>query len=157
MARKKARTRRPRRRAEPKRKTATRRKTATKRKTTKKAGAKTHQPAAKRRRRATRDLLGPPPAEATLLRDDREVVAARRLSGYTGTGPALSGGDVDADWARAASVGEEAVGGSVATPDQDVVDDLGEALGVPRAPDEPFKPSQEILEARDARRSRQEG
>jgi hypothetical protein len=36
----------------------------------------------------------------------------------------------------APDVGEEAVGGSVATPDQDRVDDIGNALGVPRAPDE---------------------
>ena len=46
----------------------------------------------------------------------------------------LTGGDVDADWRTAAANGEEAVGGSVATPDQDVVDELGEALGVARAP-----------------------
>ncbi len=47
-----------------------------------------------------------------------------------GSGPLLSGGDVDADWKRADSIGEEAVGGSVATPDQDVVDEIGRALGV---------------------------
>ena len=81
---------------------------------------------------------------------EREAVEERRL--YTSTSPELPGGDVDADWQRAASVGEEAVGGSAATPDQDVVDELGDALGVPRAPDEPFKTSQEILESRDAKR-----
>jgi uncharacterized protein DUF6335 len=40
-------------------------------------------------------------------------------AGQPGAGPRLSGGDVDADWQRAESTGEEAVGGSVATPDQD--------------------------------------
>jgi hypothetical protein len=110
-----------------------------------------------KRRRPTRDLLGPPPAEATVLRGDRARAVDARLREHTSTGPELTGGDVDADWERAASVGEEAVGGSVATPDQDVVDELGEALGVPRAPDEPVKTSQEILEARDARRILQEG
>ena len=61
----------------------------------------------------------------------------------------LAGGDVDADWRRADGVGEEAPGGTVATPDQNVVDDLGDALGVPRAPDEEFPSSAEILEDRD--------
>ena len=46
------------------------------------------------------------------------------------TGPAASAGDMDADWQRAQSSGEEAVGGSVSTPDQDRVDDIGHALGV---------------------------
>jgi hypothetical protein len=32
------------------------------------------------------------------------------------------------------------------------VDDLGDALGVPRAPDEEVRTSQEILEARDRNR-----
>ncbi len=61
----------------------------------------------------------------------------------------LSGGDVDVDCQRAASSGEEAVGGSVATPDQDVVDEIGRALGVAQEPDAPVTTSAEILEARD--------
>jgi hypothetical protein len=65
------------------------------------------------------------------------------------TESALSGGDVDADWQRAASSGEEAVGGSVATPDQDVVDEIGRALGVEQGPDAPVTTSGEILQARD--------
>ena len=70
------------------------------------------------------------------------------------TSPRLTGGDVDADWLTAHSVGEEAVGGSVATPDQDIVDSLGEALGVPQEPDAPVRTSSEILEERDAHRWR---
>ena len=50
------------------------------------------------------------------------------LSKYSGASPADTGGDVDADWQRSQSVGEEAVGGTVATPDQDVVDDLARPL-----------------------------
>ncbi len=64
-------------------------------------------------------------------------------------GVELCGGDVDADWQRAASSGEEAVGGSAATPDQDVVDEIGHALGVEQAPDAPVTTSGEILRARD--------
>ncbi len=109
----------------------------------------------KRRRRLTEgELQGPPPREATILRTDREREAATRIAEQRATSPKLTGGDVDADWPRAASVGEEAVGGSVATPDQSVVDDLGEALGVPRSPDAPVRSSEEILKERDARRHR---
>jgi hypothetical protein len=151
MARKKTGARRPRRRAatkvEPKRKTTSRKATKKARKTTRRRA-----PA----RRASDALLGPPPAEALLIRGDRERAEEALLRGEPGANPRLTGGDVDADWRRAASTGEEAVGGSVATPDQDVVDELGEALGVPRGPEEPFRPSSELLEARDARRSRQE-
>jgi hypothetical protein len=64
-------------------------------------------------------------------------------------GPELTGGDVDADWARAESSGEEAVGGSVATPDQDVVDELGRALGVEQGPEAEVVTSDEILRRRD--------
>jgi hypothetical protein len=67
---------------------------------------------------------------------------------HSEAGPTLSGGDVDADWQRAASSGEEAVGGSVATPDQDVVDEIGEALGVPQPDEVPLHTSEELLEAR---------
>ncbi len=70
------------------------------------------------------------------------------------TSPLLTGGDVDADWLTAHSVGEEAVGGSVATPDQDIVDALGEALGVPQEPDAEVRTSNEILSERDADRWR---
>jgi hypothetical protein len=77
------------------------------------------------------------------------VELLRELEANPGTGPKLTGGDVDADWQRAASSGEEAVGGSVATPDQDVVDDIGRALGVPQAPDAEVRTSEEILRDRD--------
>ncbi len=68
---------------------------------------------------------------------------------HTETGPPLTGGDLDADWQRAYSSGEEAVGGSVATPDQDVVDEIGRALGVEQAADAPVRTSSEILRERD--------
>jgi hypothetical protein len=111
-----------------------------------------------KRRAAKREeeLQGPPPREATVIRSDSERVAEEELAEHTASSPKLSGGDVDADWQRAASVGEEAVGGTVATPDQSVVDELGDALGVPRAPDEEVRTSQEILEGRDRYRWEQE-
>ena len=71
---------------------------------------------------------------------------------HRGTSPALSGGDVDADWMGSEGAGEETVGGSVATPDQDVVDEIGRALGVEQAPDEQVRSSEEILRERTQHR-----
>jgi len=51
----------------------------------------------------------------------------------------LSGGDVDARWDQAESGGEEAVGGSAPTPDQDEVDEIGKAAGVTYEEGEPLR------------------
>jgi uncharacterized protein DUF6335 len=85
--------------------------------------------------------------------EDRGETGAlvRELNEYTATGPAVSAGDIDADWQRAESSGEETTGGSVATPDQDVVDEIGHALGVEQASQAPVRSSEEILEDRDRR------
>ena len=64
----------------------------------------------------------------------------------------LTGGDVDVDEQRAGDAGEEAVGGSVATPDQDIVDKLGRALGVEQGLDDEVRTSGEILRERDRHR-----
>ncbi len=61
-----------------------------------------------------------------------------RLDQQTNQSPALSGGDVDAAWDRADMSGEETVGGSVATPDQDRVDAIGTAAGLTYQDDEPL-------------------
>jgi hypothetical protein len=110
----------------------------------------------KKKRAPTPDLEGPPARETVWMPSDRERAAEEELREHTASSPELTGGDVDADWKRADSVGEEAPGGTVATPDQDVVDELGRALGVARGPDEEFRPSAEILQDRDANRGRQE-
>ena len=55
----------------------------------------------------------------------------------------------DADWKGADAIGDEAVGGSVATPDKDVVDEIGEALGVAQDPEAEVTTSEEILRRRD--------
>jgi hypothetical protein len=69
----------------------------------------------------------------------------------------LTGGDIDADWMRAGDVGDEAVGGSAATPDQDIVDEIGRALGVEQESDAEVWTSREILRERDRHRWEQEG
>jgi hypothetical protein len=55
------------------------------------------------------------------------------------TSPLLSGGDVDARWDEAESAGDESVGGSTLTPDQDVVDEIGAAVGITYQEGEPLR------------------
>src|SRR5438105_15020558 len=64
---------------------------------------------------------------------------AERLREHTDTNPILSGGDIDARWEDADSTGDEAVAGSIATPGQDNVQEIGEALGVTYEDNEPLK------------------
>lgn len=53
----------------------------------------------------------------------------RKLREHHEESPAVTAGDVDAAWDRS-DVGEESPGGTVATPDQDIVEEVGEALGL---------------------------
>lgn len=74
------------------------------------------------------------------LRDERRE--------YTETSPELTGGDIDAYWEDADAVGDEAVGGTVPTPDQNVTEELGAAVGL-EMDDAAFLRTNEILEERD--------
>jgi hypothetical protein len=74
-----------------------------------------------------------------------------KLNEHNFLDPALSGGDVDAAWEDSTVAGEESVGGSAPTPDQDNVDELGEAAGISYRDDEPLDSDRKILE-RDRRR-----
>lgn len=60
------------------------------------------------------------------------------LDEHNSLSPGISGGDIDASWQTANIAGEETVGGSSPTPDQDVVDELGEAAGLTYKDDEPL-------------------
>jgi len=60
--------------------------------------------------------------------------------------PEISGGDLDASWQTANAAGEETVGGSAPTPDQDVVDELGAAAGLIYEDDEPLDSDAKILD-----------
>jgi Family of unknown function (DUF6335) len=93
----------------------------------------------------------PRPRRRPVVVEERQDLEppADPLARQAGTGPRLSAGDVDADWKRAESTGEETVGGSVATPDQDIVDEIGRALGVEHDADAPVHTSDEILRTRD--------
>jgi hypothetical protein len=62
----------------------------------------------------------------------------RKLKDYTDRGPELSGGDIDAEWERA-DIGEECVSGDNPTPDQSVVQDIGDALGETQDDEKPLQ------------------
>ena len=86
-----------------------------------------------------------------------EVIAlAEDIAEHPEGGPVLTGGDVDADWRGASMVGDEAVGGSVSTPDQDVVDEIGRALGVEQGLDAEVTAVEDVVTGRDRHRWRLE-
>lgn len=70
---------------------------------------------------------------------------------HTEGGSALTGGDVDTDWGEAYASGEETPGGDMPTPDQDVVEEIGRALGVEYEDSEELKGAEKI-EQRDKHR-----
>lgn len=74
----------------------------------------------------------------------------RELREHHSRTPKLSAGDLDADWARA-DIGDETVGGSAPTPDQDIVEELGEAVGLTYEDNEPLHTAEKV-EERDRRR-----
>lgn len=94
------------------------------------------------------------PSPPSTLDLDRSASAARtgraeyeeRLRLHTSTGPAMTGGDVDANWEDAETVGDEAPGGDSPTPDQDIVDEIGKALGVEYDDDEELQGGNELTE-----------
>jgi Family of unknown function (DUF6335) len=88
-------------------------------------------------------------SEASRLVGGRQQLI-EELRDHHSTSPALSGGDLDAAWDQA-DAGEETVGGSNPTPDQDIVDDLGRAVGITYEDDEPLHTT-EKLEERDRHR-----
>jgi len=114
---------------------------------TKRAPAPARRAKSRPRKRTTATRRGREGAEDK----GRTVALLRDVIEHHETGPAASAGDVDADWQRAQSSGEEAAGGSVSTPDQDRVDEIGHALGVEQPSTAPLRTSEEILGDRDRR------
>jgi len=90
------------------------------------------------------DLLPMPPSSLDL---DRTASSARtgrreldeRYRDHPEASPALTAGDIDADWAGAYATGDEAPGGDNPTPDQGIVDEIGKALGVQYETNEELK------------------
>jgi len=115
-------------------------------------------PALNRERRIVRDedIVPSPPSSLDLDRSASSARSGRRelsekFHDHTETSPAITGGDIDADWESAYSVGDEAPGGDNPTPDQDIVDDIGKALGVQYEDNEELKGEKKISD-RDKKR-----
>jgi hypothetical protein len=68
------------------------------------------------------------------------------LEEHNSLSPRITGGDIDASWQTANQAGEETVGGSSPTPDQDVVDQLGDAAGLNYNDDEPLNYDAKVLD-----------
>ena len=104
--------------------------------------------------RARRTLEETVPTPPSSLDMDRRGSAARtgraemaeQPRRARGMAPAIAGGDVDVDVEDAYFTGDEAPGGDNPTPDQDVVDDIGKALGVEYQDNEELKATDKIVE-----------
>ena len=104
-----------------------------------------------RQRRTLEETVQTPPSSLDMVRRGTAARSGRAalqasLNEHTGMTPELTGGDVDADWENAYFSGEEAPGGDNPTPDQDIVDDIGKALGVEYQDNEELKASDKVVE-----------
>jgi hypothetical protein len=102
------------------------------------------------------DVLGTIPSTLDLERSASAMRTGRRKMNslqqeLTHTDTRMSGGDVDADIQSAYSVGDEAPGGDNPTPDQDVVQEIGAAVGLNYQDTEELG-SERKLEERDRHR-----
>jgi Family of unknown function (DUF6335) len=109
-----------------------------------------------RARRTLEESVPTPPSSldmnrrGTAVRTGRAEVA-QSLHEHRGMSPDITGGDVDVDVEDAYFNGDEAPGGDNPTPDQDIVDDIGKALGVEYQDNEELKASDKVKE-RDRKR-----
>ena len=97
------------------------------------------------------DIVQTPPSSLDFDRSASAVRSGRRemkekYAEHNETSPALTAGDVDADWEGAYSSGDEAPGGDNPTPDQDLVDDIGRAVGVEYQDNEELKAVDKVIE-----------
>jgi len=127
----------------------TKRAAAPKRAAKKAAARKT--PRLDRARRTLDETVPTPPSSLNM---DRHSSAARSGRAeladtqfkHRNMSPEIAGGDVDVDLEDAYFTGEEAPGGDNPTPDQDIVDDIGKALGLVYEDNEPLKASEKVIE-----------
>ena len=107
-------------------------------------------------RRTLEETVQTPPSSLNMVRRGTAVRTGRAevaesLQQHRGMSPDITGGDVDVDVEDAYFNGDEAPGGDNPTPDQDVVDDIGKALGVEYQDNEELKAVDKVTE-RDRKR-----
>jgi hypothetical protein len=89
----------------------------------------------------------PTDAEVSQEFDDAKKIAGsgrslleQKLKEHHSSTPDLTARDIDASWERA-DIGDETVGGDNMTPDQSIVDYIGEAVGLTHDDEEPLRAS----------------
>ena len=140
--------------------TAARKKTAAKvkrapaKRTARAAAPKSSPRSTRAKRRELDDTVPTPPSSLDMnrrgsaARTGRAEMAEERTD-HANMTPAITGGDVDVNVENAYFSGDEAPGGDNPTPDQDIVDDIGKALGVE------YQDNEELRGERQGRRARQ--
>ena len=113
--------------------------------------AKNHAVRLDRVRRTLEHSVQSPPSSLDMdrhgssVRTGRAEMAERRLDHRTMT-PSIAGGEVDTNIESAYFSGDGAPGGDNPTPDQDIVDDIGRALGVEYQDNEELRSGDKIVE-----------
>jgi hypothetical protein len=107
-------------------------------------------------RRTLEETLVTPPSSLDMERRGSAARSGRAemaqsARNHRGMSPDITGGDVDVDVEDAYFTGDEAPGGDNPSPDLEVVDDIGKALGVRYEDDEELKGADKV-EERDKHR-----
>ena len=104
-----------------------------------------------RPRRTLDETIPTPPSSLDMDRRgigraDRPSRARAEPAGARIDDPAITGGDVDVNLEQAYFSGDEAPGGDNPTPDQDVVDDIGRAIGIEYQDNEELRGSDKVTD-----------
>jgi hypothetical protein len=104
-----------------------------------------------RRTLVDEDFVPTPPSSLHLERHGTAAGSGRaelaeNLRRHGPMTPGITGGDVDADFENAYFSGDEAPGGDNPTPDQEVVEDIGKALGVQYADNEELRSADKLTD-----------
>jgi hypothetical protein len=116
-----------------------------------KAAARSRPTRLDRERRTLEESVPTPPSSLNMnrrgsaARTGRAELAEARHD-HLGMTPAITGGDVDVNIEQAYFTGDEAPGGDNPTPDQDVVDDIGRAIGVEYQDNEELRASDKVAD-----------
>ena len=114
--------------------------------------AKVKRPRLDRVRRTLDEIVPTPPSSldmdshSSAARSGRAELEDNLRKHGRSMSPGLTGGDIDADYENAYFSGDEAPGGDNPTPDQEVVDDIGKALGVEYDDNEELKSGDKVIE-----------